>query len=537
MTLTVEEMLQIGDLKDVEVVAGERGLSNRVVKTVVVIDVPNAGQWIRGGEFLLTSGYLFANDMLSFIDLVDSLAQKNAAALGVKVGRFLNKIPDEAISKANKYNFPILKIPTYMNHVDIINPVLSAIINTQYKLLEATEAIRTRFLDSILFNKGVEDILNILKDILNIDIAFLDNILGIYYYSQNSILKNAFANLCIPDIINRYPNTKVTIENQVIGYLFYEKEPGYLTRFADVAIREAQRALLLNFQKMEFAHEIERRHKDVFVKDLLYSKFKKPTEVFLQAKIYGWDPKWELIVAVIDANNKEKPDNNLKNNCLNENEFSLSKKLDIYFPGTVLTIVDPYYVALIPLIEEKSYTVLRNKIDELYHSLSPITKNYLTIALSDIKKDLLEAPQAFTECLETLDILRQTEQEPGVYSWCDLGVEKVLCALKGTEMSQYFWRHILGKLIDKINKQDEGSSSLMQTLEALIANNWQMRPTAEFLHIHYNTLKYRIKKLEEVLEIDGLQEGKQRFEVTLAFMLYRLEHNDLLHITQKGMGQ
>lgn len=51
MPLTIEEMLQIGDLKDVEVLAGERGLPSRVVKTVVVIDVPNAGQWIRGGNF------------------------------------------------------------------------------------------------------------------------------------------------------------------------------------------------------------------------------------------------------------------------------------------------------------------------------------------------------------------------------------------------------------------------------------------------------------------------------------------------------
>lgn len=33
MPLTIEEMLQIGDLKDVEVLAGERGLSSRAVKT------------------------------------------------------------------------------------------------------------------------------------------------------------------------------------------------------------------------------------------------------------------------------------------------------------------------------------------------------------------------------------------------------------------------------------------------------------------------------------------------------------------------
>lgn len=528
MPLTVEEMLQIGDLKDVEVLAGERGLSSRAVKTVVVIDVPNAGQWIRGGEFLLTSGYLFADDEFSFIDLVDSLALKNAAALGVKIGRFLSKIPDEAISKANKYNFPILKIPTYMNHVDIINPVLSAIINTQYKLLETTETLRNKFLDSILLSKGVEDILNILEDFLNMGIAFVDNILGIRYYSRNSGLKGAIENSYITEIVNKYPNTQITIENRVIGYLIYEKEPSYLTSFADIAIREAQRALLLNYQKMEFAHEVERRHRDVFLKDLLYSKFKKPAEVFLQAKIYGWDPKWKLIVVVIsiDNINKENIDVNLTNYYSNENEFSLSQKFAAYFPGAILTQIDPHYVALIPVKEEKSFTFLRNKIKELHQIISRSKKIDLVITLSSVKKDLLEAPHAFAECLETFDILRRTEQKPGVYSWCDLGVEKVLCALKGTEMSQNFWRHILGKLIDR---QDESSSFLLQTLEALIINDWQMRPTAEFLHIHYNTLKYRIKKLEEILEIDGLQEGKQRFEVTLAFMLYRLEHSKSLH--------
>ncbi len=536
MSLTVEEMLQIGVLSDVKILAGEQGLSNRIVKTVVVIDVPNAGQWVRGGEFLLTSGYLFANDSLSFVDLVDSLAKKNAAALGVKIGRFLNKVPDEAIVKANKYDFPILKIPTFMNHVDIINPVLSAIVNSQYKLLETTEAIRTEFLNSLLLNKGIEDMLNILARFLNVGVAYIDEIFGIGYGSENSSFKDTCV---VPDmlseIIKDYTHVKITNANKTIGHLVFEKEPSYLTRFADVAIREAQRALLLHFQRMEFASKVERRHKDAFIKDILYSKFKKPAEVFLQAKVHGWDPGWKLVVATIKTIEENKSTNNTTTDALpttdalvEEEEHLLNflnEKLNVYFPGTMATNISPYFVALIPLKEEKDYIGLCKTIEKLHDVLTRYMESDVVVSVSSAKKDLSEAPHAFSESLETLDILRRMEQKPGVYSWCDLGVEKILCALKGSEISRNFWRKTLGKLIDM---KDESSLFLFQTLEALISNDWQLKQTADFLHIHYNTLKYRIKRLEDILGIDGLSEGKRRFDISLAFMLYKLENSDPL---------
>ncbi len=530
MSLTVEEMLQIGVLSDVEVLAGEQGLSNRIVKTVVVIDVPNAGQWVRGGEFLLTSGYLFANDALAFVDLVDSLAKKNAAALGVKIGRFLNKVPDEAIVKANKYDFPILKIPTFMNHVDIINPVLSAIVNSQYKLLEATEAIRTEFLNSLLLNKGIEDILNILARFLNVGVAYIDEIFGIGYGSENSYFKDTYVvPRMLSEIIKDYTNVKINNANKTIGHLVFEKEPSYLTRFADVAIREAQRALLLHFQRMDFAYKVERRHKDAFIKDILYSKFKKPAEVFLQAKVHGWDPAWKLVVATIKNIEENKSTNDSTTDTLIEEKerllHFLNEKLNIYFPGTMVTDISPYFVALIPMKEENDYISLCKTIEELHRILTQYMESSVVISVSSAKKDLSETPHAFSESLETLDILRRMEQKPGVYSWCDLGVEKVLCALKGSEISRNFWRKTLGKLIDT---KDESSLFLFQTLEALISNDWQLKQTADFLHIHYNTLKYRIKRLEDILGMDGLSEGKRRFDISLAFMLYKLENSDPL---------
>jgi PucR family transcriptional regulator, purine catabolism regulatory protein len=42
-------------------------------------------------------------------------------------------------------------------------------------------------------------------------------------------------------------------------------------------------------------------------------------------------------------------------------------------------------------------------------------------------------------------------------------------------------------------------SDLLQTLDALLANNLNIAQTARQVHYHYNTLRYRLTKLEKLL--------------------------------------
>ncbi|SHG77844.1 Purine catabolism regulatory protein-like family protein [Thermosyntropha lipolytica DSM 11003] len=63
MQLTVKNMLDM--FADFKVIAGRRGIY-RQITTVSVIDAPDIHEWLKGGEFLITTGYIMRDNTLKF---------------------------------------------------------------------------------------------------------------------------------------------------------------------------------------------------------------------------------------------------------------------------------------------------------------------------------------------------------------------------------------------------------------------------------------------------------------------------------------
>jgi DNA-binding PucR family transcriptional regulator len=60
----------------------------------------------------------------------------------------------------------------------------------------------------------------------------------------------------------------------------------------------------------------------------------------------------------------------------------------------------------------------------------------------------------------------------------------------------------------------------MATIEAFLENNLNLENTAAQLHIHVNTLRYRLNKIQSLLHVD-LKDAAQRFQLELALRLRR----------------
>lgn len=522
MLFTVEQMLKIGSLQEITVLAGENGLSKRVVKTVVVIDVPHSDQWVRGGEFLITSGFLFTDNPYELIDLVSGLARKNAAALGIKIGRFLASLPEEVLTKADELNFPILNIPPHVNHTDIINPVLSTIVNTQYELLRETGTIRDKFMESVVSNTDVALVLNILEEFLHTGAAFADITLGDLYVSGKSSFQPTGADLSrLRDLLKTFPHENVILADKTIGVLVFEKDPYSISPLAEVAIKQAKNALLVHLQRKKIALEIERRHKDEFIQNLLYSKFKRNADTLQKSRIYGWDPLWELVIVALFPSPSpygNVPENIFSQSEQQENYYLCMRHFEILFPGSIGIEYESSYIALVPVKKNENKNDIKKRLERMRKLLSEETRQCITIAFSTVKQNLLGASEAFSEVRTTLDVIDRMKYRDMVLAWEELGVDRVLSIIKGTETSKSFWKSVLGNLVDS-SESSVKTSLLMGTLQALIEHDWQPKPVSNVLGVHYNTVKYRIKLLEELLGKD-LSHGTQRFEVTLAFLLF-----------------
>src|SRR5689334_7205971 len=172
LQLTVREALTIEGLQDVKVLAGNAGL-DRNVTCVNIMEVPDILQWVRGGELLLTTTYPLKDSRISLRELIPLLYDKGLAAIAIKPHRYLEEIPEEILQIADDLSFPVLELPLDASFVDVINAVLTRILNYQAELLIRSEEIHRRFTDVVLDGGGLAEIAGLLSGILSKPITIL----------------------------------------------------------------------------------------------------------------------------------------------------------------------------------------------------------------------------------------------------------------------------------------------------------------------------------------------------------------------------
>ncbi len=150
---------------------------------------------------------------------------------------------------------------------------------------------------------------------------------------------------------------------------------------------------------------------------------------------------------------------------------------------------------------------------------SPFT---VTIGAGDYKSEIQDLSTSYEEAKRTVRILRDVHRNDTVVFYSELGSYRLLSMVADTQEASRFIDEYLGPLI----KYDEkNGTSYLETLEMVLRCNWNMKETASQLYIHYNSMKYRARKICGILGMDP-GEKDERLNVELALRLYRLRMID-----------
>lgn len=530
LSLTVREILFFPELKGVKVIAGEKGL-NRVVTKVTVMDAPDILNWLHGGELLITSGYVIRENPLKLKQLIQDMNSVNAAAFGIKVHRFLNEIPAEVIQKADELDFPLLHIPVQFTFCDVFNPIISKLFHKEVDNLRYSETIHRSFFDLIAHGGSVEEILSALGYFLQTDIAFHEVSAGITnIFSKDEGFKQNVLNSSLSELLRMFPNEIVASEDKIYGYILLnaEKEKMNFDNYK-AAIEDARTALLLAIKKRISSHETEKQYKSVFVHDLLFHNVKYAHEVWNRAKIFGWDFLGFVKVIAFDIDNFNTlldTKGESKHESLRERIFSIAiAMMESKFPKIPYVTMSDSVVFLLCIGEDKKSF---NK-EEFSKILSSIQKKIttesgttVTIGLGSIKESVFQCHESFEEARSAVQFARSISQKDKILFWEDTGIYRVLNPIYDTNPAVAFYQSHLGKLIDYDLKNK--SYPLLPTLNCLVKNNWSLNKAALKLHIHYNTMKYRVDKIHELIDLD-IDNHEQRVNILFSLIIYYMNNN------------
>jgi purine catabolism regulator len=106
---------------------------------------------------------------------------------------------------------------------------------------------------------------------------------------------------------------------------------------------------------------------------------------------------------------------------------------------------------------------------------------------------IADLPAAYDEALTAVRVGRQVHGESALTHFDGLGIHRLLAPIPESADLRRFVEESLAELA---NDGSPENADLRHTLSVLIDTNLNVAETARQLFLHYNTLRYRIAKLE-----------------------------------------
>lgn len=548
MGLTVRKALTLDCLAKAKLVAGHLGL-DREIKFVNIMEVPEVVRWMKGGELLLTSGYALKEDPEARIKLIKSLARKGVAAFAIKLGQHLKEMPRELIEAANEVNLPLLTLPEDVPYMDIMLPITEELLNMQVARLKRYEKIHNRLLGVLLDGGDYEDLCVSLQKIINNPTLIVDRngscLAGCMGEEgeeatvlREKVLKK-ITESC-KNLTQLQPNRSHSLElnldgrAQPIGLVpikVNDKTDGalvaieYHSPLGEDALRAMEYAgpiVALVFAKEKAVFETQRQLKGDFLEELVNNTFNDEELMEKRALFLNFSLKDPLTVFVLQlsgqgdyyASKEEKERQALKEFLWRKIHEALAQENNVMLQAKSNSLVG--------LARVRSEGELR----QLQKILTRIAKeaekkrfkDSITAGIGRPYTGVRNVSKSYQEALTAVKVGELMENGPKVCLFEDLGPYRFLCELKDSEDMQSFHREVVGKikLYDSQNNAD-----LMETLDCYFANDGNLKNTAAALHLHKNTVSYRIKKIEEITGLD-LRDPEDRFNLQLAMKLDKI---------------
>lgn len=527
--IPVGELLELNILPDVELVAGKKGI-DKLVRAVTVMEAPDFINWVKKDEFLLTTGYAFANDPSALREIVPSLAKKGLAALGIKPGRFVDSIPEEMIQMADQLNFPIIKIPYHVSFSEIIMPISHAISERLVRYLKLSEKIHNILMRAALEVDGLnylgKKLYELVDNPLSIRIPSLD--LNFDFPDEKNI-EDLLSN-CSEEKPVKANGDNSLVERQVIKWkgkriqksmfsivagaeklgliIVWELNP--LSRLAVLALERSISIVAYEIMKSYAIIAVESRYKNIVVDQLVTSDAQSLENLKQRAKMFGWILKPPFCVIIIQFSDQ---DTGLQKEQYLDTSHHLVSKLIRRVNGDLIVAEKAGHMIIIAtraLI--KTELELKETVSEIDNALkTSINKYSYRIGVGRIHRSEQGISLSYEEACKALKVLDQMNNSNIAY-FDELGVWRLLSSIQDQKEVNAFIDDILGELIRYDKKYN---TNFLETVKMFSEFNHSTSKTAEFFNVHYNTITYRLDRIKHLFNID-LANQHQRLSVELA---------------------
>ncbi|WEL57564.1 PucR family transcriptional regulator ligand-binding domain-containing protein [Pseudomonas kermanshahensis] len=504
-------------LREASVVAGETAM-DREITWVHIVDHPEITNWLKPGELLLTTGYNWPVDDEECRVMVRRLAEIGLAGVVLAVPHFREHFTQAAIDEANRCDLPLLELPWDIQFSEIMHDVLARIINIQAETIRRSDHIHRTLTEAALEGNNLEGLARALKSALDKDatvvsmdgtvlgasdsavdevaeralikkITELDTLAGFFDFSTAKVVTESVGRPRLGGAIR--------LRGEVVGVVWLHSDEGVFEELESRALEHAAVIAALHLAYQRQLSDQETRLGYAFVAGLLEGKFSATPSAIERAQASGWGENRDYRVCLVLLNEPIP---------LSVEGFNRRSKTADRIAQSMRGL------GIAPLVSVSLNQIsfllpAENSPDTIWRS---VRTEGSAMAVSRVHQGVTGMALGAEDVFALVPLLK-----PGKLHDFD----EVLFprALMGDADAR---RLLMEKLIAPLGNPKRGNA-LIETVLTLAREGFQLLNTAKALEIHISTLRYRVERIESMLNI-SLDNPDDKFKLQVAAQMYVL---------------
>jgi purine catabolism regulator len=513
-------MLTVGALTDdlgLELAAGAEQADRRI-RWVHISELEDPTQWLNGGELLLTTGIQLtsAAHQRAFVKRLDAAG---LAGLGLGTGFEHKRLPKALVDEARERRFPLFEVPYEMPFIAITERAFTELVNEQYGILERGVAVHERLERLVIEERGLAEVLAAICAAISSSALLLDErgaVIARYDEPRVELTDDTLGALAaevrgrgaagrsgpfapeaegLADRSLAVP-VPARAEGEMSAWLAVVRPEGELSQFDRLIARQGAIVLALELMRERAVRETERRLAGDVLAEALSGRL-DADELRGRLRPFGiGDTAAVLLFQVPEPAAGEE-----------RLERALAER-------AALALVAPTSAAGRPLLCAVVDTGAGDPIELARAGRAALIDTGIEArAAASRPTSVGSLRRAFHEARCALEATSFANGEsPEVASHRDLGAFTLLLALQDDDALRLYADNLLAPIEDT---DGEYGGELLRSLEAYIEQNGQWERAARQLYCHRHTLRYRIRRIEELTGRD-LSRAHDRIELWLA---------------------
>ena len=531
---SVRNILSLLIPRDAQLVAGGEGLDRRVTWATRMRARLPAFERVRGGELaLLALSQLHRLDE-NLPHLLTSLHKEGIAAIAIAASSF-ESIETETLSLADQLHLPLILLPLTAPLEEIEREVITFIVSFRGENERKATEISHQLMQLSIQGAGLQGICDRLAQTRNKWVIVQDanhelRCQAAPLDSETQILPSSFTD---EDLLRkglRRITVPIQIRHEAVGYLSLignDTDSDYLEK---LILGQVTPILALEFARERDRNEVESRYSAEALMDVLHGNFQQTDEILTRARLLGYDLSVPQIVAIFEIGQNESA------SSASSYQAQWSKRIRDELQRDWKTCWVSFearrVLALLPInesiehIETELETTISTRMDRVQARLHQGTigngnLTNFTAGIGRVANNVQQISQSYREAQQALEIGRRLFGENKIHYFARLGIYRLLFHLYGHQELSDFYQETLGPLSESDNRSN---NALIETLECFFYCNGNLSETARTMHLHRNSLLYRLGRIEELLG-RSLEDPELRLSLLIALKIRHMLNN------------